>query len=48
VSDVNAAQLLWIHRHSVAAGAVSPRGRPPPAHQAPCEASLARLLSVAS
>ncbi len=39
VSDVTAAQLLWVHRHSVAAGAVSPRGRPPPPHQAPSEAS---------
>jgi hypothetical protein len=35
VSDATAAELLWVHLHLVAAGVVSPRERPPPAHQAP-------------
>jgi hypothetical protein len=43
VSDATAPELLWIHLHSVAAGVVSPRERPPPGHQAPSEASLVPL-----
>jgi hypothetical protein len=35
VSDWTAAELLWGQLHSVPAGIVCPRGRPPPAHQAP-------------
>jgi hypothetical protein len=35
VSDWTAAERLWGQLHSVPAGIVSPRGRPPPAHQAP-------------
>ena len=41
VSDATLAELLWVHPRSVAAG-VRPRERPPPAHQAPSEASLVR------
>jgi hypothetical protein len=42
VSDATAAELLWVHLHSVTADVVSPRERPPPAHQAPSEAFLVR------
>jgi hypothetical protein len=42
VSDAAAAVLLRGHLRSVAAGVVRPRGRPPPALQAPSEASLVR------
>jgi hypothetical protein len=42
VSDATAAELLWVHLHSVTADVVSPRGRSPPAHQAPSEATLVR------
>ena len=42
VSDATAAELLWVHLRSLAAGVVRPRERPPPAHQAPSEASLVR------
>jgi len=42
VSDETAAELLWGHSCSADAGVVRPRGRPPPTHQAPSEASLGR------
>jgi hypothetical protein len=46
VSDATAAELLWVHLRSLAAGVVRPRERPPPAHQAPPEAATGSLIAA--